>query len=104
MELTVGLNHYLTLAAVLFVIGILGIVLNRKSIIVVLMCLELMLLAVNINLVSFSMFLNDLGGQIFSFFIFTVAAAEVSIGLAILTIFYRNRSSAGVDDSNLMKG
>jgi len=104
MDSIIGLNHYLTLAAILFVIGAGGIILNRKSIIIVLMCLELMLLSVNINLVSFSIFLDDIGGQVFSFFILTVAAAEVSIGLAILTIFYRNRHSSGVDDSNLMKG
>ncbi len=100
----VGLNHYLVLAAVLFVLGMVGIFLNRKNIIVILMSLELMLLAVNINMVSFSAFLQDLTGQVFTFFILTVAAAEVAIGLAILTVFYRNRGSVQVDDSNVMKG
>lgn len=101
---TVGLHHYLVLAALLFTMGVIGIFLNRKNIIVLLMCLELMLLSVNINFVAFSSFLNDLGGQVFTFFILTVAAAEVSIGLAILTIFFRNRHSAAVEDSNLMRG
>lgn len=100
----VALNHYLILAAVLFVIGIVGIFLNRRSIITILMCIELILLSVNINFVSFSVFMGDLTGQIFTFFILTVAAAEVSIGLAILTIFYRNRHTSDVEDSNLMKG
>lgn len=100
----VGLHHYLTLAAILFTMGVVGIFLNRKNIIVLLMCLELMLLSVNINFVAFSSFLNDLSGQVFTFFILTVAAAEVSIGLAILTIFFRNRHSAAVEDSNVMKG
>ena len=102
--LYVGLNHFLILAAILFVFGLIGIFLNRKNIIVILMSLELMLLAVNINMVSFSAFLQDLSGQIFTFFILTVAAAEVAIGLAILTVFYRNRGSVNVDDTNVMKG
>ena len=100
----VGLNHYLTLSALLFSVGVVGIFLNRKNIIVLLMCLELMLLSVNINFVAFSSFMNDLVGQVFTFFVLTVAAAEVSIGLAILTIFFRNRHSARVEDSNLMRG
>lgn len=101
---TVGVHHYLILAAMLFVVGVVGIFLNRKNIIVLLMCLELMLLSVNINFVAFSSFLGDLSGQIFTFFILTVAAAEVAIGLAITTIFFRNRKSSAVEDSNLMKG
>jgi NADH-quinone oxidoreductase subunit K len=100
----VALHHYLILSAMLFVIGLIGIFINRKSIIIILMCLELILLSVNINFVAFSAFMNDLNGQIFTFFILTVAAAEVSIGLAILTIFYRNRQSGDVEDSNVMKG
>lgn len=102
--LEVGLNHYLTLAASLFVLGIMGVFINRKNIIVVLMSIELMLLAVNINLVAFSIYLNDLSGQIFAFFILTVAAAEVSIGLAILTIFFRNKGSVEIDRADMMKG
>lgn len=100
----VALHHYLILSAMLFVIGLVGIFINRKSIIIILMCIELMLLSVNINFVAFSSFSNDLTGQIFTFFILTVAAAEVAIGLAILTIFYRNRQSGDIEDSNLMKG
>jgi NADH-quinone oxidoreductase subunit K len=102
--LNVGMTHFLVLAAIVFVIGLCGIFINRKNIIVVLMCLELMLLAVNINMVTFSVYLNDLGGQIFTFFILTVAAAEVAIGLAILTVFFRNRGSVGIDDVDMMKG
>lgn len=102
--LNIGLSHFLTLASLLFVIGIVGIVLNRKNVIVILMCLELMLLAVNINLVAFSSFMGDLTGQIFTFFILTVAAAEVSIGLAILTVFFRNRGSIEIDAADVMKG
>ncbi len=102
--LNVGMTHFLVLAAILFVIGLLGIFINRKNIIVVLMSLELMLLAVNINMVTFSVYLNDLGGQIFTFFILTVAAAEVAIGLAILTVFFRNRGSVEIDDIDVMKG
>ncbi len=102
--LEISLLHYLFVAAVLFVIGITGIFINRKNIIVLLMCVELMLLAVNINFVAFSYFLNDLVGQVFTIFILTVAAAEAAIGLAILVIYYRNRGSIAVDDVNLMKG
>jgi len=100
----VGLEHYLTVAAALFVIGIFGIFLNRKNIIIILMSVELMLLAVNINLVAFSTHLQDLVGQIFAMFILTVAAAEAAIGLAILVVFYRNRGSIAVEDVNMMKG
>ncbi|MBX9760733.1 MAG: NADH-quinone oxidoreductase subunit NuoK [Beijerinckiaceae bacterium] len=100
----IGLTHYLIVAAILFTIGICGIILNRKNIIVILMSVELILLAVNINLVAFSSFLGDLTGQIFSLFILTVAAAEAAIGLAILVTYYRNRGSIAVEDINLMKG
>ena len=102
--MSIGLEHYLTVAAMLFVIGIFGIFLNRKNIIVILMSIELMLLAVNINMVAFSAHLGDLAGQIFTLFILTVAAAEAAIGLAILVIFYRNRGSIDVSDVNVMKG
>jgi NADH-quinone oxidoreductase subunit K len=104
MFVNIDLSHFLALAAVLFVIGVVGIFINRKNIIVVLMCLELMLLAVNINFVAFSSFLNDITGQVFTFFILTVAAAEVAIGLAILTLFFRNRGSVEVDQADMMKG
>ncbi|MDF2115262.1 NADH-quinone oxidoreductase subunit NuoK [Roseiarcaceae bacterium H3SJ34-1] len=100
----IGLTHYLIVAAILFTIGIAGIILNRKNIIVILMSVELILLAVNINLVAFSSFLGDLTGQVFSLFILTVAAAEAAIGLAILVTYYRNRGSIAVEDINLMKG
>ncbi len=100
----VGLSHYLTVAAILFTLGIFGIFLNRKNIIVILMSIELMLLAVNINLVAFSSALGDLTGQIFAMFVLTVAAAEAAIGLAILVAFFRNRGSIEVEDVNLMKG
>ena len=100
----IGLGHYLGVAAVLFVIGVFGIFLNRKNVIVILMSIELMLMAVNINLVSFSVHLGDLTGQIFTLFVLTVAAAEAAIGLAILVCFFRNRDSIAVDDVNLMKG
>ncbi|MEM7652036.1 MAG: NADH-quinone oxidoreductase subunit NuoK [Pseudomonadota bacterium] len=100
----IGLTHYLTLAAILFTIGIAGIFLNRRNVIVILMSVELMLLAVNINLVAFSTHLNDLVGQIFALFILTVAAAEAAIGLAILVIYFRNRGTIAVEDVNLMKG
>ena len=100
----IGLEHYLSLAAGLFVIGIFGIFLNRKNVIIILMSIELMLLAVNINLVAFSYFLGDLVGQVFTLFVLTVAAAEASIGLAILVVFYRNRGSIEVEDVNVMKG
>ena len=102
--LTVGLTHYLTLSALLFSLGMLGIFLNRKNVILILMCIELMLLGVNINMVAFSSFYNDLAGQIFTFFILTVAAAEVAIGLAIVTVFFRNRRSVDVDDAADLKG
>ena len=100
----IGLNHYLTVAAILFVLGVLGIFLNRKNVIVILMAIELILLAVNINLVAFSAFLNDMTGQVFAMFVLTVAAAEAAIGLAILVIYYRNRGTIAVDDINQMKG
>ena len=100
----VGLSHYLSVAAVLFTLGVFGIFLNRKNVIVILMSVELMLLAVNINLVAFSAFLGDLTGQIFALLILTVAAAEAAIGLAIVVVYYRNRGSIAVDDINLMKG
>jgi NADH-quinone oxidoreductase subunit K len=100
----IGLPHYLSVGAILFTLGVFGIFLNRKNVIVILMSVELMLLAVNINLVAFSSFLNDLTGQIFALFILTVAAAEAAIGLAIVVVYYRNRGSIAVDDINLMKG
>ena len=100
----ITLEHYLTVAAVLFVIGIFGLFLNRKNIIILLMSIEIMLLSVNINLVAFSSFLNDLVGQIFTLFVLTVAAAEAAIGLAILVSFFRNRGTIAVEDVNVMKG
>jgi NADH-quinone oxidoreductase subunit K len=100
----VGLGHYLTVAAVLFTIGVFGIFLNRKNVIIILMSVELILLAVNINLVAFSAFLHDLTGQIFALLVLTVAAAEAAIGLAILVVFYRNRGSIAVEDVNMMRG
>lgn len=100
----IGLAHYLTVAAILFTLGLMGIFLNRKNVIVILMSVELMLLAVNINLVSFSTHLGDLIGQVFTMFVLTVAAAEAAIGLAILVVYYRNRASIAVDDINAMKG
>jgi NADH-quinone oxidoreductase subunit K len=103
-ETMVGLEHYLAVAAALFVIGIFGIFLNRKNVIVILMSIELMLLAVNINLVAFSSFSGDLVGQIFTMFVLTVAAAEAAIGLAILVVFFRNRGTIEVEDVNVMKG
>ena len=102
--MTIGLGHYLTVAAILFTFGILGIFLNRKNVIVILMCVELMLLAVNINLVAFSVELGDLVGQIFALFVLTVAAAEAAIGLAILVVFFHNRGTIAVEDINTMKG
>jgi NADH-quinone oxidoreductase subunit K len=102
--MTIGLGHYLTVAAILFTTGIFGIFLNRKNVIIILMSVELMLLAVNINLVSFSAFLGDLIGQVFAMFVLTVAAAEAAIGLAILVVYFRNRGTIEVDDINLMKG
>jgi NADH-quinone oxidoreductase subunit K len=100
----VGLGHYLTVGAILFVTGVFGIFMRRKNIITILMSVELILLAVNINLVAFSAFLNDLAGQVFALFILTVAAAEAAIGLAILVVFFRNRGSIAVDDVNTMRG
>lgn len=100
----IGLEHYLFLAAILFVVGVFGIFLNRKNIIVILMSIELMLLAVNINFVAFSAFLNDLHGQVFTMFILTVAAAEAAIGLAILVTFFRNKGAIAVEDLSSLKG
>ena len=102
--MTVTLGHYLTVAACLFTLGIFGIFLNRKNVIVILMSVELMLLAVNINLVAFSVFLQDLVGQIFAMFVLTVAAGEAAIGLAILVVYFRNRGTIEVEQINLMKG
>ncbi len=100
----IGLAHYLTVAAILFTLGIFGIFLNRKNVIVILMSVELMLLAVNINFIAFSAFLHVLVGQVFAMFVLTVAAAEAAIGLAILVVYFRNRSSIAVEDINSMKG
>ncbi len=100
----IGLSHYLTVGAILFTLGIFGIFLNRKNIIVILMSIELMLLAVVVNLVAFSSELGDLTGQVFAMFVLTVAAAEAAIGLAILVVYFRNRGSIGVEDVNMMKG
>jgi NADH-quinone oxidoreductase subunit K len=100
----VGLEHYLAVAAALFVIGIFGIFLNRKNVIILLMSVELILLSVNINFVAFSAFLNDMVGQVFALFVLTVAAAEAAIGLAILVCFFRNRGTIDVEDINVMKG
>ena len=100
----IGLAHYLAVAAILFTLGIFGIFLNRKNVIIILMSVELMLLAVNINLVAFSAYAGDLVGQIFALFILTVAAAEAAIGLAILVVFFRNRGAIAGEDVNLMKG
>ena len=104
LTLTITLEHYLTVAAILFSLGIFGILLNRKNVIAILMSIELMLLAVNINLVAFSSFLGDLTGQVFAMFVLTVAAAETAIGLAIMIAFFRNRGSIEVEDVNVMKG
>jgi len=100
----IGLSHYITVGAILFVLGVLGIFINRKNVIVILMSIELMLLAVNINFIAFSSFLGDLTGQAFTMFVLTVAAAEAAIGLAILVIYFRNRGSIAVDDLNQMRG
>ena len=102
--MTIGLAHYLTVAAILFTLGIFGIFLNRKNVIIILMSVELMLLAANINLVAFSARLGDLVGQVFAMFVLTVAAAEAAIGLAILVVYFRNRGTIAVEDINLMKG
>ena len=104
LNMTVGLSHYLILAGLLFVIGLTGVFIARKNIITILMSVELMLLAININFVAFSCFLQDLVGQIFSMFILTVAAAEAAIGLAILVIYYRHRGTLNVEDISTMKG
>jgi NADH-quinone oxidoreductase subunit K len=102
--LEIGLGHYLTVSAILFTLGLFGVFLNRKNVIIILMSIELMLLAVNINMVAFSTHLQDLVGQVFAMFVLTVAAAEAAIGLAILVTYYRNRGSIAVEDVNLMKG
>jgi NADH-quinone oxidoreductase subunit K len=100
----IGLGHFLTVAAILFTLGVLGIFINRKNVIVILMSIELILLAVNINLVAFSTFLNDIVGQVFALLVLTVAAAEAAIGLAILVTYFRNRGTIAVEDINMMKG
>ena len=100
----VGLSHYLAVGAVLFTIGVFGIFLNRKNVIIILMSIELILLSVNVNLVAFSAYLGDLVGQVFAMFVLTVAAAEAAIGLAILVVFYRNRGTIAVEDVNMMRG
>ena len=102
--MAIPLSHYVTVASILFTLGIFGIFLNRKNVIIILMSIELMLLAVNLNLVAFSVYLNDLAGQVFAMFVLTVAAAEAAIGLAILVCYFRNRGSIEVEDINLMKG
>jgi len=100
----VGLGHYLTLASIIFVIGVIGVFLNRKNIIIILMSIELILLAVNINLVSFSIYLQNLTGQIFTMFILTVAAAESAVGLAIIVVYFKNKGSINVEHINSLKG
>jgi len=100
----IGLGHYLTLAAIIFTVGIIGIFLNRKNVIIILMSIELILLAVNINLVSFSIYLQNLVGQVFTMFILTVAAAEASVGLAIIVIYYKNKGSINVEQINSLRG
>ena len=102
--MTIGLGHYLTVAAILFTLGVFGIFLNRKNVIIIMMSIELILLAVNLNLVAFSAFLGDLVGQVFALVVLTVAGAEAAIGLAILVVYFRNRGSIAVEDINLMKG
>jgi NADH-quinone oxidoreductase subunit K len=102
--MVIGLSHYLTVAAILFTLGIFGIFLNRKNVIIILMSIELILLAVNLNLVAFSASLGDLAGQVFAMFVLTVAAAEAASGLAIVVVYFRNRGSIQVEDVNLMKG
>ena len=102
--MVIGLAHYLTVAAVLFTLGILGIFLNRKNVIIILMSIELMLLAANINLVAFSVELGDMVGQVFAMLVLTVAAAEAAIGLAVIVVYFRNRGSIAVEDINLMRG
>ena len=102
--MTIGLGHYLSVAAILFTLGIFGIFLNRKNVIIILMSVELILLSVNVNLVAFSSFLGDMVGQVFAMLVLTVAAAEAAIGLAILVVYFRNRGSIAVEDLNVMKG
>jgi len=102
--MTIGLGHYLSVGAILFTLGIFGIFLNRKNVIIILMSIELILLAVNINFVAFATHLGDITGQVFALIVLTVAAAEAAIGLAILVVFYRNRGSIAVEDVNVMKG
>jgi len=101
---SIGLEHYLWVGAILFVLGVSGIMLNRKNVIIILMSIEMILLGVNINLVAFSAFLHDLTGQVLAMFVLTVAAAEAAIGLAILVLYFRNRGTIAVDDVNQMKG
>ena len=102
--MTVGISHFLTVSAILFTLGVFGIFLNRKNVIIILMSIELILLAVNINFVAFSAFLNDLVGQVFAMFVLTVAAAEAAIGLAILVVYFRNRGTIEVEDIDALKG
>ena len=102
--MTIGLGHYLAVSAILFTLGVLGIFINRKNVIVILMSIELILLSVNINFVAFSSFLNDIVGQVFALLVLTVAAAEAAIGLAILVVYFRNRGTIAVEDINMMKG
>jgi NADH-quinone oxidoreductase subunit K len=100
----IGLGHYLAVGAILFTLGVLGIFINRKNVIVILMSIELILLAVNLNFVAFSSFMNDIVGQVFALLVLTVAAAEAAIGLAILVVYFRNRGTIAVEDINMMKG
>ena len=102
--MTIGIEHYVTVSSILFVLGVLGIFLNRKNVITILISIELILLAVNINMVAFSAFLNDLTGQIFAMFVLTVAAGEAAIGLAILVLYFRDRGTIAVDDVSHLKG
>ena len=104
LMINIGISHYLFLAAIIFMIGVIGIFMNRKNVIIILMSIELILLAVNINLVSFSIFTQDIVGQIFTMFILTVAAAEAAIGLAIIVVYYRNKGSIKIEDINSLKG
>lgn len=100
----IGLEHFLILAALVFIIGVFGLFLNRKNVIVMLMCVELMLLAVNINFVAFSSYLNDVAGQVFAMFILVIAAAEIAIGLGILVVFFRNKGNIDIEEISSMKG
>ena len=102
--MTVSLGHFLTLGAILFTIGVIGIFLNKKNVIIILMSIELILLSVNLNFIAFSSYLNDISGQVFAMFTLTVAASEAAIGLAILVVFFRNKASIAVEDINQMKG